>query len=203
MVHPSRLLSVLLLALLPGCSGCYSQRPSSIRSCGIRRTSTGASISCGSLPGRTRVTTPDAIFRVSTRVVLTYDCHESAPLHPGRPLRAEAWHYRLPVDARAAVSVESPANFLADFLDLEPPPFVRTAGTLRVTDLGTGGFVETAAVVTRSGHGFSCDTVYRTQFDPAVMAPERLLRAFHAGHAVAIRTRLAGIRPARGVGADH
>lgn len=184
MFHPSRLLSILLLALLPAAmasagnvvdplvhySTDYDGREHHLR------------ITASS----TRVTTPDETFRVSTRMVLQYDCHEVAPLHPGRALQAEAWHFRLPADAKAAVSVESPANFFADFFNLEPPPFVETSGVLRVTDLGTGGFVETAATVIRSGHGFSTDTVYETQFDSGVIAPERLLRAFDAGHSVGI-----------------
>ena len=184
MFHPSRLLSVLLLALLPAAAATAETiiDPNVRYSTDFDGREHHLSITAQS----TRVTTPDAIFRVSTRLVIKYDCHEIAPLHPGRPLRAETWHYRLPVDARAAVSAESPVNFLADFLGLEPPPFVRTTGTLRVTDLGTGGFVETAATVMRSGHGFLCDTVYQTQFDPAVVTPERLLRAFNSGHAVGI-----------------
>lgn len=184
MFHPSRLISMLLLALLPA----------AVASAGnvvdpLVRYSTdydGRAHSLSITASSTRVTTPDETFRVSTRMVLQYDCHEVAPLHPGKPLQAEAWHFRLPVEAKAAVSVESPANFLADFFNLEPPPFVETSGVLRVTDLGTGGFVETPATVIRSGHGFSTDTVYETQFDSGVIAPERLLRAFDAGHSVGI-----------------
>ena len=184
MIHPSRLMLVLLVALLPAATATAENiiDPLVRYSTDFDGREHHLSITATS----TRVTTPDRVFRVSTRLVLKYDCHEAAPLHPGRPLKVDAWHFRLPVEAKAAVSVESPANFLADFFNLEPPPFLRTDGTLRVIDLGTGGFVETAATVIRSGHGFSRDTVYETQFDSAVLAPERLLRAFNAGHAVGI-----------------
>ena len=167
MIHPSRVILVLLLALSPGATALADTvvDPLVRYSTDFDGREHHLSITAKS----TRVTTPDQVFRVSTRLVLKYDCHEVAPLHPGRPL-----------------SVESPANFLADFFSLEPPPFVRTEGTLRVTDLGTGGFVETPATVIRSGHGFSRDTVYETEFDPAVLAPDRLLRTLDAGHSVGI-----------------
>lgn len=184
MTHPSRLMLVLLLALLPAATATAENIVDPM----VRYWTDfdGREHHLSITAKSTRVTTPDRVFRVSTRLVLKYDCHEVAPLHPGRLLRVDAWHFRLPVEAKAAVSVESPANFLADFFNLEPPPFVRTDGTLRVTDLGTGGFVETVATVIRSGHGFSRDTVYETQFDSAVLAPERLLRTFDAGHSVGI-----------------
>lgn len=184
MIHPSRVILVLLLALSPGATALADTvvDPLVRYSTDFDGREHHLSITAKS----TRVTTPDQVFRVSTRLVLKYDCHEVAPLHPGRPLKVDAWHFRLPVEAKAAVSVESPANFLADFFSLEPPPFVRTEGTLRVTDLGTGGFVETPATVIRSGHGFSRDTVYETEFDPAVLAPDRLLRTLDAGHSVGI-----------------
>ena len=184
MTHPSRLMLVLLLALLPTATATAENIVDPM----VRYWTDfdGREHHLSITAKSTRVTTPDRVFRVSTRLVLKYDCHEVAPLHPGRLLRVDAWHFRLPVEAKAAVSVESPANFLADFFSLEPPPFLRTDGTLRVTDLGTGGFVETVATVIRSGHGFSRDTVYETQFNSAVLAPERLLRAFDAGHSVGI-----------------
>ena len=184
MIHPSRLMLVLLLALLPAATATAENIVDPM----VRYWTDfdGREHHLSITAKSTRVTTPDRVFRVSTRLVVKYDCHEVAPLHPGRPLKVDAWHFRLPVEAKAAVSVESPANFLADFFSLEPPPFVQTDGTLRVTDLGTGGYVEAAATVTRSGHGFSRDTVYETRFDSAVLAPERLLRAFNAGHSVGI-----------------
>ncbi len=141
----------------------------------------------------TRVTTPEAVFRVSTRLILEYRCHEAGPIHTGRPLEVTASNFRLPtVDERAAISMESVGNFLADFLGVEAPPFVRTSGTIRLTDLGTGGFVETAATVLREGYGFSRDSTYRTEFDPAAATPERLLRAFSDEHAVRVDIRTPG-----------
>lgn len=134
----------------------------------------------------TRITIHGEVFRVSARLVLDYFCHEKGIGHPGIPLQIHAWHHRLHVEAPAAISLESPVNFTADFLDLEPPPFITTNGTVRVTDLGTGGFVETPAAISRAGSAFARDTVYKIRFDPAVASPSRLLRTFNAGDAVRV-----------------
>ncbi len=138
----------------------------------------------------TRVTTPESVFRVSTRLMLEYDCHESAPLGSGRPLRVTASHIRLPVETRAAISVESFGHFLADLFGREPGPFVSAVGTVRRTNLGTGAFVESGAAVVRDGYDFARDTKYKMTFDdPSLAAPEQLLSAFAEGHAVRIDVR--------------
>ena len=106
--HPSRLISMVLLALLPAVMASAENVVDPL----VRYSTDydGREHHLRITASSTRVTTPDDTFRVSTRMVLQYDCHEVAPLHPGRSLQAEAWHFRLPADAKAAVSVESPAQ---------------------------------------------------------------------------------------------
>ncbi len=184
MLRTVLLISVLIVGFLPAASTSAEDIINPL----VRYSSDfdGRRHSLGITADSTRITIHGEIFRVSARLVLNYFCHETGIGHPGIPLRVHAWHHRLHVEPPAAISMESAANFTADFLDLEPPPFVISNGAVRVTDLGTDGFVETPAAISRAGSAFTRDTVYKILFDPAVASPERLLRTFNAGNSVKI-----------------
>ncbi len=137
----------------------------------------------------TRLETPEGIFRVTTRLVLQYQCHERGIGHPGEPLQVHAWISRGFADPRAAVSIESATNFANDFLEREPPPFVDTKGFARVTDTATGGYAEGPVVVQRAGQRFSRDSLYEMELASSLVSPGRMLRAAHAGSSLEITVR--------------